>query len=84
MTDASNQPPPPEGGGSGTALPSFHFASFKGAARRGDIYLALGVIGILSVLLLPVPTMLLDILVRSLARLVRDHSYDRAFHLKTS
>lgn len=62
MTDASNQPPPPEGGGTGTALPSFNFASFKAAAHRGDIYLALGVIGILAVLILPVPTMLLDIL----------------------
>ncbi|WP_028464604.1 MULTISPECIES: flagellar biosynthesis protein FlhA [Nisaea] len=62
MTDASNQPPPPEGGGSGTALPSFNLASFKAAAHRGDIYLALGVIGILAVLILPVPTMLLDIL----------------------
>jgi flagellar biosynthesis protein FlhA len=62
MTDASNQPPPPEGGGTDTALPSFNFASFKAAAHRGDIYLALGVIGILAVLILPVPTMLLDIL----------------------
>ncbi|MEO9903582.1 flagellar biosynthesis protein FlhA [Nisaea sp.] len=62
MTDASNQPPQPEGGGSGTALPSFSFESLKSAAQRGDIYLALGVIGILSVLILPVPTVLLDIL----------------------
>jgi flagellar biosynthesis protein FlhA len=61
MTDASNQAPPPEGGG-GTALPSFNFANLKAAAKRGDIYLALGVIGIISVLILPVPTMLLDIL----------------------
>tara|TARA_E500000318_G_scaffold72998_3_gene67634 strand:+ start:9085 stop:11220 length:2136 start_codon:yes stop_codon:yes gene_type:complete len=62
MTDASNQAPPPEGGGSGTALPTFNLATLKAAAQRGDIYLALGVIGILSVLILPVPTVLLDIL----------------------
>ncbi|WP_193170284.1 flagellar biosynthesis protein FlhA [Nisaea nitritireducens] len=64
MTDASNQAPQPEGGGggSGTALPSFSLDSLKAAAHRGDIYLALGVIGILAVLILPVPTMLLDIL----------------------
>ena len=62
MTDASNQAPQPEGGGGGTALPSFNLANLKAAAKRGDIYLALGVIGIISVLILPVPTMLLDIL----------------------
>ncbi|UUX50516.1 flagellar biosynthesis protein FlhA [Nisaea acidiphila] len=64
MSDASGQSPQPEGGGSGTgtALPSFSLDSLKSAAHRGDIYLALGVVGILSVLILPVPTMLLDIL----------------------
>jgi flagellar biosynthesis protein FlhA len=64
MSDTSGQSPRPDGGGSGsgTALPSFSLEGLKGMTMRGDIYLALGVIGILSVLILPVPTMLLDIL----------------------
>ncbi|MEQ8332903.1 flagellar biosynthesis protein FlhA [Nisaea sp.] len=63
MTDASNQSPQPEGGGgSGTAFPSINLGSLRAAAGRGDIFLALGVIGILAVLILPVPTMLLDVL----------------------
>ncbi|WP_193179919.1 flagellar biosynthesis protein FlhA [Nisaea sediminum] len=64
MSDASGQSPRPDGGGSGsgTALPSFSLEGLKGMTMRGDIYLALGVIGILSVLILPVPTMLLDVL----------------------
>ena len=36
-------------------------AKFSGAMRRGDIMLALGVVGILVVLILPMPSWLLDI-----------------------
>ncbi len=37
-------------------------ASVKSASKRSDIFFALGVIGIISVLVLPVPPMLLDML----------------------
>ena len=80
MTDASNQAPPPDGdGGLDVALPSFTLQRLKTAANRGDIYLALGVIGILAVLILPVPTLLLDILL-GVSIALRRHSHDCSVH----
>ena len=63
MTDTSNQQP---GGGDGAAggtggdVNFGSLSSFVNIARRGDIMLAAGVIAILSVLILPMPPMLLD------------------------
>jgi flagellar biosynthesis protein FlhA len=52
------------GGGGGTSGPNsgfmFDLNRFTDAARRGDILLAAGVMAILSVLILPMPTWLLD------------------------
>jgi flagellar biosynthesis protein FlhA len=52
----------PTGGGAGgqTAAFAFDLGRLTDAARRGDILLAGGVLAILSVLILPMPTWLLD------------------------
>ena len=47
------------GGGGGMAIPSL--GSIASSLARGDLAMAVGIIGILSVLILPMPTWLLDI-----------------------
>ena len=59
MADTSGQNTGGGGGGDGGfTLPGL--TSLSDAARRGDLMLAVGVIAILSVLILPMPTWLLD------------------------
>ena len=57
MTDASNQGPDEAAGGRGFSGTDI----LAQIAKRGDIALALGVVAILSVLILPMPTWLLDL-----------------------
>ena len=57
----SDTPPAPNGGGEGSGF-STQFKDFLEGARRGDVALALGVIGILVVLIMPMPPMILDFL----------------------
>ena len=63
-TSAGDSPPAadeaPAGSGGG-GLPSLSFATLGKSVLRGDIALALGVVGILVVLILPMPKWLLDI-----------------------
>src|SRR5690606_36449698 len=44
-----------------SVLPAFSSAALRRMTKRGDIGLALGIIGILVVLILPMPTWLLDV-----------------------
>ncbi len=57
MTDTSGQN---AGGGDGGGFSFPTLTNLSEAARRGDLMLAIGVIAILSVLILPMPTWLLD------------------------
>lgn len=42
------------------ATGGFSFGAFKGSVLRGDVFLALGIIAIITVLIFPMPTWLLD------------------------
>ena len=56
MTDTSASPPP---AGSGFALPSF--GRVRGAVMRGEVGFAVAIMAILVVLILPLPSVLLDV-----------------------
>jgi flagellar biosynthesis protein FlhA len=65
MTDTSNQVPDPGSGDENTPAGSLDggalFAQIKSVLAKGDIALALGVVAILAILILPMPTWLLDV-----------------------
>ncbi len=46
----------------GTAIPAFKFSDIQGWLKRGEVVMALGVIFIIVFLIIPIPSMLLDVL----------------------
>ena len=60
MADTSQQGAPGDGPGGGASIQAL-LGRYGGIVNRPDIAVALGMIGILSVLILPMPTWLLDI-----------------------
>jgi len=62
LTEHTQDPGRPAGAGAGGGLVSDLAQSALGLARRGDVAFAIGVTGIIVVLLVPLPTWLLDFL----------------------
>ncbi len=60
MTDTSNQAPEGGGGGNAAAGGGIDFGSLLAAFKKSEVSLAIGIVAILAVLILPMPTFLLD------------------------
>ncbi|MGZ3299008.1 MAG: FHIPEP family type III secretion protein, partial [Asticcacaulis sp.] len=54
--------PAPGSGLAGTPMPAFRFSEIQGWLKRGEVVMALAVISIIVFLILPIPSVLLDVL----------------------